>query len=275
MNLIGNVVKMGVDSDGKASGAFLRARVAMEIDKPLRRGVLLRLNRMEEPRWFQVQYESLPYHCFAGGIIGHSEMDCNSPVARDEHGKLPYDVQLRAPEEKKKHLMSFAGAAAESWGSGSFSASKPPRSRFSKSGDTRSSNGDDESHHSSGSAREMDDQEVQSPLKNHPVQGGGERTGQGVNRSLNMEVDEQDRQQRKRKSKPSSHAMHTPDLNEPAASNAIIPAGLVNSRVNQLDSGSESSGGGKEDNLKKQRRGSLTHNAGSVAAVRGSPRRAQ
>lgn len=41
MSLIGNVLKMDVDRDGKASGAFLRARVEIEIDKPLRRGVLL------------------------------------------------------------------------------------------------------------------------------------------------------------------------------------------------------------------------------------------
>jgi hypothetical protein len=39
-----------MDVDGKASGAFLRARVAVEIDKPLRRGVLLRMSKMEDPR---------------------------------------------------------------------------------------------------------------------------------------------------------------------------------------------------------------------------------
>jgi len=52
MGLIGNVLKMDVDSDGKASGAFLRARVAIEVEKPIRRGVLLRMNKHEEPRWF-------------------------------------------------------------------------------------------------------------------------------------------------------------------------------------------------------------------------------
>lgn len=29
------MVKMDVDADGKASGAFLHARVAIELDKPL------------------------------------------------------------------------------------------------------------------------------------------------------------------------------------------------------------------------------------------------
>ena len=50
MGLIGHVVRMDVDKDGSASGAFLRARIAIEIDKPLRRGVLLRMSRSEEPR---------------------------------------------------------------------------------------------------------------------------------------------------------------------------------------------------------------------------------
>jgi hypothetical protein len=60
-------------------------------------------------------------------------------VERDEHGKLSYDVQLRAPEDKRRRVQSFVGAAAESFGSGTTSARKPPKSRFSRSGDDRSS----------------------------------------------------------------------------------------------------------------------------------------
>lgn len=54
MSLIGCVVRMDVDADRKASGAFLCAQVAIEIDKPLRLGVLLRMSKSEEPRWFHV-----------------------------------------------------------------------------------------------------------------------------------------------------------------------------------------------------------------------------
>lgn len=91
MSLIINMVKMDVDVDGKASGAFLHARVAIEIDKPVRRGVL-RICRMEETCWFQAQHEKLSYYCFACGVIGNLEMECQHCVTQDEYGKLPYDV---------------------------------------------------------------------------------------------------------------------------------------------------------------------------------------
>jgi hypothetical protein len=54
------VKKMDVDEAGKVSGAFLRARVAIELDKPIKRGVLLRMSKPGEPEWFDAQYENLP-----------------------------------------------------------------------------------------------------------------------------------------------------------------------------------------------------------------------
>lgn len=162
---------MDVDGDGKASGAFLRARVAIDLEKPLRRGVLLRMSKMEEPKWFGVQYEKLPFYCFACGVLGHSELECHQQVARDDKGKLPYDVQLRAPEERRRRLQSFAGAAADSFGSGAYSVTRHSCSHFSRSGESRSSMGEDGSHYSSSDqvpeneARDTEEQEVQSPLK--------------------------------------------------------------------------------------------------------------
>jgi hypothetical protein len=72
------------------------------------------------------------------------------------------------------------------------------------------------------------------------------------------------------------NSMLTPDLNIPAMGlNAIVPVGLVNSRVHQLGGGSESSGGSLEETTKKKRRGSLSHNTRSAAAARDRPRWAQ
>ena len=93
--------------------------------------------------------------------MGHSELECPTPVGRDDKGKLPYDVQLRAPDERRRRIPSFAAAAAESFGSGSSSVPNPPRhnsrleEKGSKSGPRRSDNLVDES----------EEPEVQSPLK--------------------------------------------------------------------------------------------------------------
>lgn len=38
VGLVGKMEKMDTDVDGKASGPYLRARVSVEIEKPLRRG---------------------------------------------------------------------------------------------------------------------------------------------------------------------------------------------------------------------------------------------
>ncbi|CAO2152407.1 unnamed protein product [Urochloa humidicola] len=121
MQLLGDVKKMDVDGDGKASGAYLRARVAIEVDKPIKRGVVLRMSREGEPGWFDTQYEKLPFFCFSCGLMGHGGLECELPAPRNEHGKLPYDreIPLRAPDDWKKKLQGFVEAATESFGSSS------------------------------------------------------------------------------------------------------------------------------------------------------------
>ena len=130
-------------------------------------------------------------------------------------------------------------------------------------------------HSSSNPLDAKEDQEVQSPLK--APQEAPERvqnTERGrAGRKLDMDGADNARiPDRKWKSKRSGPELQTPDLNVPVGSNDIVPIGLVNSRVFQLDSGAESTGGSLEETLKKQRRGSLTNNARSVVAAIDSPR---
>lgn len=273
MGMLGHVLKMDVDDDGKASDAFLRARVAVEVDKPIRRGILLRINKNEDPRWFRVQYERLPYICFSCGKMDHSDLECLTPAERDENGKLSYDVQLRAPEERRRR-QSFANAAAESIGSGTSTGSRPPR-QHNRSGGRGSMLG---SRHSNSFVDESDDPEVQSPLK--PT-GGADifvaEGGSAASRRLDLQDDRDGvrLQPRKRKAKVNTQVAHTPDLNVPiGGSNALVPTSLVNSRVSQLDIGGENSGSSMIETLKKQKKGT-NNNAGSAAAAQGSPRRAQ
>jgi hypothetical protein len=141
MGLIGSVKKMDVDKEGKASGPFLRARVAIEVTKPVRRGVLVKTKRDSDPELFDLQYEKLPYYCSSCGVMGHSHLECDKPLIRNEDGKLPYDVKLRVYDPKKKKLQSFAYAATETFGSASSSSAKQPRGSANLSGERNRSAG--------------------------------------------------------------------------------------------------------------------------------------
>lgn len=158
MDLIGDVIKMDVDKGDKASGAFLRARVAVKISKPLRRGVFLQTNRSGRKDWFDLQYEKLPFYCKSCGIMGHSELDCENPVPRNALGKLSYDVKRRL-EDKRKKVQSFSVATTKSYGSGSSG-----HSTFSRWTSVKGDNQQSQSNNGSDKAA-ADEEEVSSPLK--------------------------------------------------------------------------------------------------------------
>lgn len=80
MKLLGDVVRLDVDKYGKASGPYLRARVAIDLNKPIKRGVLLKMSKEGVPEWFDAQYEKLPFFCRSCGVIGHSDVVCETPA---------------------------------------------------------------------------------------------------------------------------------------------------------------------------------------------------
>jgi hypothetical protein len=270
MSLIGEVRKMDVDKHGKASGLFLRARVAIDINKPVRRGVMLRTKKAGDPEWFDVQYEKLSFYCLNCGVMGHSELHCADPVLRNEAGKLPYDVGLHAQDDRRKRFQNLVEAAA------SYKSASPSSTGHSKEGISGMQ------ADAKGAEQNMrEDDEVTSPLKapEHTLKAGTEGANMTANRQLFQSQGEDRRVvPKKRKSKSSSSGSSmTPDLNLPAAgATTLVPSGTVLARVNQLAQMGEKRMPASEELSKKQRKGNHNNNdAPSVAAASGSPRRAQ
>lgn len=68
---------------------------------------MVQTDKRKPLEWFDIQYERLPFYYFSYGFLGHTELDCKNLALRNSRGKLPYDVWLRAQDDKKK-LQGFA-----------------------------------------------------------------------------------------------------------------------------------------------------------------------
>ncbi|CAN6284607.1 unnamed protein product [Urochloa humidicola] len=261
--LIGEVAKIDSGADGKLSGAYARVRVAVEVDKPLRRGVLLKTDRSKPPEWYEIQYEKLPFYCYSYGLMGHTDLGCPNPAPRNANGKLPYDVKLRAPEDRRRRLQSFGAAAVESFGS--------------SYGSGRSSSSHQHSErrpmaHATEKAKEKaDEEEVTSPLKKESLEKETRGTRKGTSKQL-FQAKERPEIMVQRKRKPEG-TKDTSKLNSSTTAMAIVPAGLVSDRLAQL--GDTSGQAATEEEVQKKQKVSNTINARSAAAAKDSPRRAQ
>jgi hypothetical protein len=68
---IGEVEMIDTDEEGVGWGEFLRARIKLDITKPLLRGRRMKLGG--NSIWARFQYEQLPYFCFECGVIKHGK----------------------------------------------------------------------------------------------------------------------------------------------------------------------------------------------------------
>ena len=65
-----------MDGEGHVKDDYLRIRV--DVTKPLRRGVMLKVNRENKAQWFFVCYKRLPSSCYACGLLGHVHEECEA-----------------------------------------------------------------------------------------------------------------------------------------------------------------------------------------------------
>src|SRR5438105_3461897 len=98
---IGPVLKLEVDAQGRAWGPYLRAKVQLDIAKPLLRCIFIFSKKRQATEVYNVKYEKLPNFCYYRGILGHSSIECLNSVERDDKGMLPYGKDLRVSDDNK------------------------------------------------------------------------------------------------------------------------------------------------------------------------------
>jgi len=72
---IGRVLEVDKRAIQADQAKFLRIRVEVQIDKPLRRGGCVK-NDEGGRFWVDFRYERLPTFCYRCGIFGHDEKHC-------------------------------------------------------------------------------------------------------------------------------------------------------------------------------------------------------
>ncbi|TXG56754.1 hypothetical protein EZV62_018067 [Acer yangbiense] len=78
---LGEVVEIPSESR-ECWGKFMRVKVRLDISKPLKRWLRLKLGKSEEVTMVGLKYERLPEFYFACGRIGHGIMECTDEEAR-------------------------------------------------------------------------------------------------------------------------------------------------------------------------------------------------
>uniref|UniRef100_A0ACD5Z993 Uncharacterized protein n=1 Tax=Avena sativa TaxID=4498 RepID=A0ACD5Z993_AVESA len=91
---IGSLITIDNNSRGDICEKFLRARVRIAIDQPIRRWILLMDEITNEEGIVSIFYERLPNFCLCCGIIGHGEENCSLPM---DQWKKNYDKELGVP----------------------------------------------------------------------------------------------------------------------------------------------------------------------------------
>lgn len=201
------------------------------------------------------------------------DLESPTPAPRNELGKLPYDVKLRASAEKKKP-QSFSEAAADLFGcpSGQRLTSSKRNAGRRDGNDRRGPAADKSSGQKPG--------EGEKPADKAPREGGEptDKARQDVAAGkekvpTNIPTQEEKRSVNESPRKRKSHDTSQPDLNAPAHERGLVPTGLVYDRLTQL--GNLSGRAEEKREVQEKQRVSSNQSARSAAAAGGSPRQAQ
>lgn len=97
---------------GSKEGRVLKLLVEVDLNKPLLRGIKIKLE--DEQIWVDFSYEQLPMFCFYCGCIGHSERFCEMKMRDSRDGNVcegQYGEWLRVMLPRGDRM----GEKAENW----------------------------------------------------------------------------------------------------------------------------------------------------------------
>lgn len=96
-NFVGKFVKSDPVNMNGGWRMYVRIRVTLDLDKPLKRRMKIK-REGGEWSWINFKYERLSTFCFVCGLLGHSERDCSVVYADpDKEIVRAYGTWLRAP----------------------------------------------------------------------------------------------------------------------------------------------------------------------------------
>ncbi|KAM0882404.1 hypothetical protein ACQ4PT_032318 [Festuca glaucescens] len=83
-NPVGEPIGVDVGDDDMAEGEYLRIQVRLNIMKPLMRGIMMKVGKIERDLWCPFEYEYLSEFCFTCGVIGHEARECSIKLKKGE-----------------------------------------------------------------------------------------------------------------------------------------------------------------------------------------------
>lgn len=93
-NSLGNFIESNHRTGYTDQAKFMRIRVNLQLDKPLRRGGKV-ANVYGEEFWVTFKYERLPVFCFHCGRLGHDDKHCQECTDHQKSSRQ-FDDWLRA-----------------------------------------------------------------------------------------------------------------------------------------------------------------------------------
>ena len=115
-NNIGRFIEMDRRARQFEQAKFMRIRVDIQLDKPLRRGGSV-ASVEGEKCWVSFRYERLPTFCFQCGMLGHDEKHCLVPP--DQQNPRQYGDWLRAQGNSRLGLERSKSTSNGECGGGS------------------------------------------------------------------------------------------------------------------------------------------------------------